>query len=80
MARTLSGGEGLSLPLPARHLPEGTLGSERHEHGAALVCVGVEEEGFREVLAVEVAGSEKGGPTLRCFEGSSTTSFRGCVS
>jgi putative transposase len=24
------------------------------------VCVGVEEEGFREVLAVEVAGSEKG--------------------
>ena len=61
MARTLSGGEGLSLPLPARHLPEGTLGSERHEHGAALVCVGVEEEGFREVLAVEVAGKEKGG-------------------
>ena len=27
---------------------------------ALLVCVGVEEEGFREVLAVEVAGSEKG--------------------
>jgi len=26
---------------------------------ALLVCVGVEEEGFREVLAVEVAGSEK---------------------
>jgi putative transposase len=25
-----------------------------------LVCVGVEEEGFREVLAVEVAGSQKG--------------------
>ena len=25
-----------------------------------MVCVGVDEEGFREVLAVEVAGSEKG--------------------
>jgi putative transposase len=27
---------------------------------ALLACVGVEEEGFREVLAVEVAGTEKG--------------------
>jgi putative transposase len=27
---------------------------------ALLVCVGVDEEGFRELLAVEVAGSEKG--------------------
>ena len=27
---------------------------------ALLVCVGVDDEGFREVLAVEVAGSEKG--------------------
>ena len=27
---------------------------------ALMVCVGVDEEGFREVLAVEVAGSEKG--------------------
>jgi putative transposase len=27
---------------------------------ALLVCLGVDEEGFREVLAVEVAGSEKG--------------------
>ena len=27
---------------------------------ALLGCVGVEEEGFREVLAIEVAGSEKG--------------------
>jgi len=27
---------------------------------ALLVCVGLDEEGFREVLAVEVAGSEKG--------------------
>jgi putative transposase len=27
---------------------------------APLVCIGVDEEGFREVLAVEVAGSEKG--------------------
>jgi putative transposase len=36
------------------------LGGERHEQGAFGVCVGVDEEGFREVLAVEVAGSEKG--------------------
>jgi hypothetical protein len=27
---------------------------------ALLACVGVDEEGFREVLAVEVAGSEQG--------------------
>ena len=27
---------------------------------AQLACVGVDEEGFREVLAVEGAGSEKG--------------------
>ena len=27
---------------------------------ALLACVGVDEEGFREVLAVEVAGTEKG--------------------
>jgi transposase-like protein len=27
---------------------------------ALLACVGVDEEGFREVLAVEAAGSEKG--------------------
>jgi putative transposase len=27
---------------------------------ALLVCVGVDEEGFREVVAVEVAGSQKG--------------------
>src|SRR3954454_6347810 len=27
---------------------------------ALLACIGVDEEGFREVLAVEVAGSEKG--------------------
>jgi putative transposase len=27
---------------------------------ALLACVGVDEEGFREVLAVEVAGSGKG--------------------
>ncbi len=27
---------------------------------ALLVCVGVDEEGFREVLAIEVAGTEKG--------------------
>jgi putative transposase len=36
------------------------VGFEGHHDSAALVCVGVDEEGFREVLAVEVAGSEKG--------------------
>jgi len=33
---------------------------------ALLACVGVDEEGFREVLAVEVAGSERVPPTPRC--------------
>ena len=60
MARALIRGEGLSIPLPGRHLPEGALGSERVTSMALLACVGVDEEGFREVLAVEVAGSEKG--------------------
>jgi putative transposase len=48
-------------PLPRRHLPEGTLWGASVTSMALLVCVGVEEEGFREVLAVEVAGSEKKG-------------------
>jgi putative transposase len=60
VARTPFGGEGLPLPLPGCHLPKGPLGSEGDWHGALLACVGVDEEGFREVLAVEVAGSEKG--------------------
>ncbi|MEJ7872316.1 MAG: transposase, partial [Rubrobacteraceae bacterium] len=37
-----------------------------------LACVGVDEEGFQEVLAVEVAGSEKGAAyasLLRGLEG-----------
>jgi putative transposase len=36
------------------------MGRERDEHSAFGLCVGVDEEGFREVLAVEVVGSEKG--------------------
>jgi len=45
---------------------------------ALLACVGVDEEGFREVLAVEVAGSEKAWPMLRYCGASSTgaSSFR----
>ncbi len=62
-----------------RHLPEGPLGGEGHEHMALLACVGVDEEGFREVLAVEVAGSEKGAAyTPRCFGDSSTGAFQEC--
>jgi hypothetical protein len=34
------GGEGISLPLPRRHLPEGALGSCCDEHGAFGVCRG----------------------------------------
>ena len=52
------------MPLPSgknlsgRHLPEGPLGVSV-TNLALLACVGVGEEGFREVLAVEVAGTEK---------------------
>ena len=43
---------------------------------ALLVCVGVDEEGFREVLAVEVAGSEKGAAYASLLRGLSTGAFR----
>jgi putative transposase len=46
---------------------------------ALLVAVGVDEEGFREVLAVEVAGSERGAPTLRCCGASSIEASRECL-
>jgi putative transposase len=36
---------------------------------ALLACVGVEEEGFREILAVEVAGSEKGAAYVSLLRG-----------
>jgi putative transposase len=36
---------------------------------ALLACLGVDEEGFREVLAVEVAGSEKGGAYISLLRG-----------
>jgi putative transposase len=39
---------------------------------ALLACVGVDEEGFREVLAVEVAGSEKGAAYTSLLRASST--------
>ena len=44
---------------------------------ALLVCVGVEEEGFREVLAVEVAGSEKGAAYASLLRGFVDRAFRG---
>jgi putative transposase len=46
---------------------------------ALLAAVGVDEEGFRKVLGVEVAGSEKGAPTFRCCGTSSTGASRECV-
>src|ERR671932_598349 len=36
---------------------------------ALLACIGVDEEGFREVLAVEVAGSEKGAAYVSLLRG-----------
>jgi putative transposase len=48
------------IPLPRRYVPEGPLWGARVSSLALLACVGVDEEGFREVLAVEVDGSEKG--------------------
>lgn len=36
---------------------------------ALLACVGVDEEGFREVLAIEVAGSEKGAAYVSLLRG-----------
>jgi putative transposase len=47
---------------------------------ALLAALGADEEGFREVLAVEVAASEKGAAyTLRCCGASSTGASRECV-
>jgi transposase-like protein len=44
---------------------------------ALLVCVGVYEEGFREVPAVEVAGSEKGAAYASLLRGLVDRSLRG---
>jgi transposase-like protein len=44
---------------------------------ALLACVGVDEEGFREVLAVEVAGSEKGAAYASLLRGLSDRGLRG---
>jgi hypothetical protein len=46
---------------------------------ALLAAVGVNEDGFREVLAVEVAGSEKVWPTPRCCGASPTGAYMECV-
>jgi putative transposase len=46
---------------------------------ALLVCVGVDEEGFREVLAVEVAGSEKGVAYASLLRGLVDRGLRGGV-
>jgi putative transposase len=44
---------------------------------ALLACVGVDEEGFREVLAVEVAGSEKGAAYSSLLRGLIDRGLRG---
>ena len=44
---------------------------------ALLVCVGVDEDGFREVLAVEVAGSEKGAAYASMLRGLVDRGFSG---
>ena len=44
---------------------------------ALLACVGVDEEGFREVLAVEVAGSEKGAAYASLLRGLLDRASRG---
>jgi putative transposase len=44
---------------------------------ALLVCVGVDEEGFREVLAVEVAGKEKGAAYASLLRGLIDRGLRG---
>ena len=46
---------------------------------ALLVCEGVDEEGFREVLAVEVAGSEKGAAYASLLRGLIDRGLWGCV-
>jgi putative transposase len=60
VAGTLARGEGLPLPLYLDATYLKLRWASRVTTMALLVCVGVDEEGFREVLAVEVAGSEKG--------------------
>jgi transposase-like protein len=44
---------------------------------ALLACIGVDEEGFREVLAVEVAGSEKGAAYASLLRGLIDRGLRG---
>jgi putative transposase len=44
---------------------------------ALLACVGVDEEGFREVLAMEVAGSEKGAAYASLLRGLIDRGFKG---
>lgn len=46
---------------------------------ALLTCVGVDEEGFREVLAVEVAGTEKGAAYASLLRGLMTGAYTECV-
>ena len=46
---------------------------------ALLACVGVEEEGFREMLAIEVAGTEKGAAYASLLRGLIDRAFRECA-
>ena len=47
---------------------------------ALLACVGVDEEGFREVLAIEVAGTEKGAAYASLLRGLIEPGPQGCTS
>jgi hypothetical protein len=78
MARALFGGEGISLSVAGRHLPEvKARWGARVRSMALLACVvGVDEEGFRELLAIEVASTEKGAAYASLLRVSSTGAFQ----
>ena len=70
--RAITRGEELSLPLP-----EGDRWGAKVTSMALLACVGVDEEGFREVLAVEVAGTEQGAAYASLLRGLIDRSLKG---
>jgi putative transposase len=61
------------------HLPLKVRWGARVSSMALLARVGVDEEGFREILAVEVAATEKERPTPPCCGASSTGAYTECV-
>ena len=74
------GGEGIPLPLYLDATYLKVRWGARVTSMALLTCVGVDEEGFREVLAVEVAATEKAAAyaSLGCGA-SSTGASRECI-